>query len=373
MEKRNLGKTGLKVSLLGFGGFHLCEIPYQKAEKLLNEYLDRGGNYIETASSYGDGESEIKIGRAVSHRRNEFVLVTKTQDRDYENCKKSIDQSLKNLQTESVDFLLMHAVDSIETLNMILSENGAVKAAEEAKKAGKVKHIGISMHGQPDILIEGIKRYEFEAVMATINYFDNCNFPTIEKELIPLANDKGIAIILMKPLGDGYLYKNVQKAFKYAFNKPVSVVVTGINTKEMLDMDFEFAEQYTKMTNGELEDLLLNAPELGDYVCRQCNKCIPCPENIDIPKIFELEGIFDRQMNSGTIGDPGEYALKERLKHWFGGENRAKTEYSKLKIKAEKCTKCRVCMPKCPYKIDIIQKLKNVDYKLKSVKGEIWD
>jgi uncharacterized protein len=297
MESRDFGKTGIQTSLLGFGGFHLCEIPYDKSEILLNSYLDKGGNYIETAPSYGKGESELKIGKAVGHRRSEYTLVTKGHDRDYEGFKQTFEDSLKRLQTDYVDVLLMHAVDSMATLDKILGEGGAIKAAEEAKAAGKVKHIGLSMHGQPDVLIEALKRYPFEAVMTTINYLDVCNFPEILTELVPLAHEKGVAIILMKPVGDGYLYKSVEPAFRYAFSQGVSVVVAGMNTMKMLENDFELAESFVPMTEGETTLLFETATELGDYVCRQCGACMPCPEGVDITGMFKLEGIFDRQMH----------------------------------------------------------------------------
>lgn len=372
MNKRAFGSTGLEISTIGFGGFHLIETPFENADKLLNKYLDLGGNYIETAPSYGNGESEIKIGKAVSHRRDEFILATKAHDRDYETCMKTFEQSLINLQTDHVDLLLMHAVGTIEELDEIMSENGALKAAEEAKAAGKVKFIGISMHGQPDSLIEAIKRYPFDAVMTTINYFDDCNFPEIQKELLPLAREKGIAIILMKPLGDGYLYKSVEDAFDYAFSQDVAVVVTGMNTEFMLKKDIELSHTYQKMTEKQIEKLLADAVELNDYVCRQCGKCMPCPEGVDITELFRLEGVYDRQMSDGDIANSAEYALKERLKHWFGTKDRAIAEYKELEGKATKCTQCGVCMSKCPYNIDIIKKLKNVEYKLNPEYGKIW-
>lgn len=373
MENRQFGTTGIETSLLGFGGFHLIEIPYKRAEQLLNGYLDRGGSYIETAPSYGGGESEIKIGRAVSHRRDEYTLVTKAHERDYEGCKATFEQSLKNLQTDHVDVLLMHAVGRMEELEAILADDGALKAAEEAKAAGKVKHIGLSMHGQPDVLIEALKRYPFDAVMTTVNYFDDCNFPKIQKALIPLAKEKGVAVILMKPLGDGYLYKSVEPAFKYAFSQEVSVVVTGMNTMKMLEMDFELAEKFLPMTVEEKEQLLESASELGDYVCRQCGKCMPCSVGVDITEVFRLEGLFDRQMHSGDVDNSAEYALSERLKHWFGTKELAKEAYAELDGDASQCTECGECMDKCPYNIDIISKLKNVDYKLAPEYGKIWE
>lgn len=373
MKKRAFGSTGLEISAIGYGGFHLIETPFEEADKLLNMYLDLGGNYIETAPSYGDGESEIKIGRAVSGRRDEFILATKAHDRDYTKCKQTFEQSLKNLGTDHVDLLLMHAVGTMEELDQILSDDGALKAAEEAKAAGKVKHIGISMHGQPDVLIKALNSYPFEAVMTTVNYFDDCNFPKIQNELIPLANEKGIAIILMKPLGDGYLYKSVDQAFAYAFSQDVSVVVTGMNTEYMLKKDIELSNTCTKMTDIQVETLLSEAVELHDYVCRQCGKCMPCPEGVNITEIFRLEGVYDRQMSDGDVANAAEYALKERLKHWFGTKDRAIEEYKQVDNDASKCTECGVCMSKCPYNIDIIKKLKTVDYKLKPAYGKIWN
>ncbi|MBN2221930.1 MAG: aldo/keto reductase, partial [Vallitaleaceae bacterium] len=351
--------------------FHLCEIPLQKAEELLNAYLDAGGNYIETAPSYGNGESEIKIGLAISQRRSEYILVTKAHERDYDSCKKTLEQSLVNLKTDYLDVVLLHAVDRSETLDQILSENGAMKAIEEAKSAGKVHHIGISMHGQPDILIEALQRYPFEAVMTTINYFDHCNFPTIQKELLPLAMEKNCAVILMKALGDGYLYRNVEKAFRYALSQPVAVLVAGINSTEMLTTDLELIEENKPMSPEEIESWMKEAPELGNYVCRQCAACT-CPEGIDIQKIFLLEAMFDRQMGDGNVSDPGIYALKERLKHWFGTSKRSMEEYAQLDKTGKDCTSCGACLPQCPYEIDIIAKLKNVDYKLDSAYGKIF-
>jgi len=373
MEKRLFGKTGIETSVLGFGGFHLCEIPYEKADQLLNAYLDKGGTYVETAPSYGKGESEIKIGRAIAHRRKEYTLVTKAHDREYETCKATFEQSLKNLKTDYVDVLLMHAVDSLETLDKILGEGGAIYAAEEAKREGKVKHIGISMHGQPDVLIEALKRYPFEAVMTTINYYDVCNFPKLLKELVPLAKEKGAAIILMKPLGDGYLYKSVEQAFNYVFNQDVSIVVTGMNTLQMLEKDFDMAENYITITDEWLEILFRDAVELGDYVCRQCGKCMPCPEGVDITGIFALEGIFDRQMTRGEVENSAEYALSERLKNWFGTQERAIKEYAEKEDDVSRCTGCGLCNSICPYGIDVIKKLKWVDYKLQPEFGRIWE
>jgi uncharacterized protein len=366
MEKRDFGKTGLKTSLLGFGGFHLLEIPLSEASYLLNRYLDAGGNYIETAAGYGDGESEMRIGKSVSQRRNEFVLVTKSGEREKTGCMASIERSLGYLQTDHIDLLLMHAVGTMDELDTILGPGGAMEAAEEARRAGKVNHIGLSMHGVPYVLIRALKEYPFEAVMTTINYYDRFNFPEIEDVLVPLAHEKGAGIILMKPVGDGLLWKSAQPAFRYAFNRDVSTVVAGINNREMLETDLQFVETYTPMSAAELDDLFTNAPELGNYVCRQCGKCLPCPQGLNIPEIFKYEGFFDRQMADGVITNAAEYALKERLRFWFGNREIAKQHYDSLAVKADQCNGCKECMPRCPYGIDIVRKMAMVDYKLGS-------
>jgi predicted aldo/keto reductase-like oxidoreductase len=364
MQKRPFGKTGLQTSILGFGGFHLLEIPFADGDHLLNTYLDAGGNYIETAASYGKGESERKIGRSVSHRRDDYVLVTKTGERSRQGCLDSLARSLDQLRTDHVDVLLMHGVGTMHDLEQILGPGGAMEAAEAAKREGRVRHIGLSMHGQPDVLMAALRAYPFAAVMTTVNYYDRFNFPEIENELLPLANRLGAGVILMKPLADGLLWKSAEAAFRYAFSRPVSVVVTGINSREMLAEDLRLAESYMPMSREEADHLAKNATELGDYVCRQCALCLPCPEGIDIPEVFRMEGWYDRQMGNGNVGNTADYALRERLKHWFGNQQIARAAYASFAVQADHCTKCGLCTPRCPYGIDIVRKLGIADYKL---------
>lgn len=368
MKKRPFGSTGLETSELGFGGFHLLEIPLEECRKLLNDYLDAGGSYIETAASYGDGESEIKIGMSVAHRRDEFILATKTGKRDRKGFLTELKRSIANLKTDCVDLVFMHAVGTMAELDAILAPGGAMEGFLEAQAAGLARHVGISMHGQPDVLIEAIRRWPFDAVMTTVNYYDRCNFPEIEDVLLPEANARGIAVVLMKPVADGLLYRSAEPAFRYAFDRPVSVVVAGINSRAMLEADLGYAETYRPMSAEEMETLMRTAPELGDTVCRMCGKCVPCPEGIDIPQVFRLEGWFDRQMADGRMTDTAWYALKERLKHWFGSSERARETYAALEPKADRCTACGLCVPKCPYGIDIVAKLARADYKLAAKK-----
>ena len=369
MQRRTLGRTGLEVSILGLGGFHLLEISTADAQTILNHYLDAGGNYVETAPEYGHGESERKIGPVMAGRRDECVLATKCHARDQETAGQLIDQSLDYLHTDQVDILFMHHVQTMDELDRILAEDGALQAAEAARDAGEVRFIGISNHGSPEVLIEALKRYPFDVVMTGMNYYDRFNFPLIEKELLPLALQKGTGIVGMKAVADGLLWRSAEQAFRYAWTLPIHVMAAGANTMDLLEQDLSYARTFEPMGKEEQERWFFEAPELGTYVCRQCDKCLPCPEGVNIPRIFELEGWYDRQMWDGVVRDAADYALRQRLRFWFQNEDRAKAAYGALPVKADACTDCGECEPRCPYHLPIVDKLCHSHYKLTS--GEI--
>ena len=144
----------------------------------------------------------------------------------------------------------------------------------------------------------------------------------------------------MKLIIDGLLWKSAAPAFRYVFSQDVSVVVAGINNREMLETDLTLAEEFKLMSQAEVDELYTNAPELGNYVCRQCNKCLPCPEGLNIPEIFKYEGYFDRQMADGVVIIAGEFALKERLRFWFDNRDEATKRYMALEVRADKCNAC---------------------------------
>jgi predicted aldo/keto reductase-like oxidoreductase len=359
-----MGRLGLEVSILGLGGYHLLEISAAEAQALVLRYLDAGGNYLETAAEYGDGESERKLGLVLATRRDECVLATKCHARDRQGAMAYIERSLRNLHTDHVDILFMHHVQNAGELDKILADDGAVRAAEAARTAGKVGHIGISNHGHPEVLIEALGRYPFDAIMTGINYYDRFNFPKIESELLPLAVERGVGIVGMKAVGDGFLWRSAEQAFRYAWTLPIHVMAAGANTLPLLEQDLAYAASFAPMSAAEMEQWFFEAPELGRYVCRLCGKCLPCAEGLDIPRIFELEGWYDRQMWDGVVRDPADYLMRTTLRFWFENEDRARAAYAVLPIQADSCTRCGECEPRCPYGLPIADKLRHAHYKL---------
>jgi len=228
MQRRALGRTGLELSLLGFGGFHLVEVTRGEASWLLNTYLDRGGNYIETAAQYGDGISERKIGEAVSHRRSEFVLATKTGKRTRAEALASLERSLANLRTDHVDLFFMHEPQTVAEARAILAPGGAMEAFAEAKRAGKARFVAVSGHGRPAGILHSVQNHPYDVLMTGFNYLDRFNYPQLEGELLPLCQAKGVGVLGMKALGDGYLHRDPATAIRYTLSLPIASLVIGI-------------------------------------------------------------------------------------------------------------------------------------------------
>jgi predicted aldo/keto reductase-like oxidoreductase len=365
MQMRTLGSTGEQVSILGMGGFHLLEIGTGQANQILNQYLDEGGNYIETSASYGHGESERKIGRAVDNRRREFLLGTKVDERDRKGAMQTLEQSLRNLWTDVVDIWFMHAVQTEAEAEKLLGPDGALEAAEQAKKQGKIRFVGISGHGQPFGLLRALQETSFDVIMVPINYYDRFNFPDVHNKLIPLVEKSGTAVMGMKALADGYLWHSAEEAFRYAWSQPVCTVVAGCNTPRMLDQDVKLARSFSPLTEQEIQDLHASAPEYREYVCRQCESCL-AGDKLNLKRIFELEGWYDRQMWDGVVRDPEDYALRMRLGPWFGQQDAAMEAFAAERLLPFPQADFGHLKNRCPYIKDLEKKLRIARKKLTS-------
>ena len=363
LPERTLGSTGLKVSLLGLGGFHQCEVDSGIIEQVAGRFIALGGNYVETARSYGSGASEIKLGNALKPYRKQLVLASKTVKRDAENAWRELNETLTALQTDHLDLYFIHNISRMEDANAILAPDGALKTFLRAKNEGMIKHIAISSHW-PAILPEIVDIIPFETVLIWGNYLDFCNYPEIPEQILPALRERGNGILFMKPIADGYLYRSPVNAFRYALRHDCDCIVSGFNSLEMLNIDA------AAIAEGPLDDiayatLLADAPELGNYVCRQCKNCtvLPGSKGNLLKRLFELEGKFDRQMNDYRPVDSGTYALRQRLGGWFGNVERAKAMYSENAGEFMNLSTAPE-LNSCRYNIDIPRKIRIAAKKL---------
>ncbi|MEM2849423.1 MAG: aldo/keto reductase, partial [Candidatus Bathyarchaeia archaeon] len=194
MEKRSLGRTGLKVSVVGFGGIPIIARSRAEAEKVVRYAYERGITYFDTARYYGD--SEEKIGAALKDVRDDVVLATKTIQRTREGAAKDLKQSFRNLQTDRVDIVQLHMIESEEELARVTISDGVLNALKEARSQGKIDYIGITGHN-PYILAKAIMTGEFDTVQVPLNVLERRAL----EGLIPVARKLNVGVVIMKPLG----------------------------------------------------------------------------------------------------------------------------------------------------------------------------
>jgi len=338
MEKRTLGKIGFQAAIVGLGGISIMKRGVKEAVAVIERALDLGVNYIDTARAYGD--SEYKIGLVMKGRRQECFLATKTHAQGKREAAQQIETSLRNLQTGVIDLIQLHGVDWLEDLERVLRKDGAYAAAEEARRRGMVRYIGITGH-RPEVLIEALKTDRFDAVMVPVNFVDHCVFAEDEERLLDLAEEMGIPVIAMKPLAGGMI-KDPTMALRYTLSQRISVAIPGMGTIEEVEEDVAVAEDFVPLSEEEREALFREAEELGTQFCRQCGYCLPCTVEIDIPTVFRLEGYYDR----------------------YGQKDWARAEYRKLAIKVDECLEDGVCEERCPYHLPIAERLKEAAAKL---------
>jgi predicted aldo/keto reductase-like oxidoreductase len=344
MEKRKLGKTGLMVSVIGFGGIKLPIVERDDATELLNAALDMGINFLDTARGYGD--SEEKIGAAISHRRDEFYISTKSPVTTSDRMKRDIETSLKNLRTDRIDLYLCHNLRHQENYETIMGTDGALKALQDAKSQGMIDHIGFSSHRFHETMRKGILSGEFEAVMLSYNIL---NDELVDEEILPLAKENDLGVIIMKPLAGGALASvpsdmnlgevaiTATQALRFVLaNDAVTLAIPGMTSIRELEENVAAGETYQTLTEEEKSEMVKAAEALGKDFCRGCGYCQPCPEEIRIPIILRHAGYYSR----------------------YGLEDWARGRYRMVEVKADACVECGQCEEKCPYDLPIIQKLK---------------
>jgi predicted aldo/keto reductase-like oxidoreductase len=327
MRKVTLKRTGLNVSRIGFGGLPIQRIDEKDAVAVIRRCLDLGINLIDTANGYT--VSEGYIGKAIStYPRDSIILATKTRARDYKTAMDHIKLSLERLGTDYIDIYMLHNVSDLPVLDQVLAKDGALSALEEAKKAGIIRHIGVSSHGHQTALAAA-KLDCFETMMYPYNFVAH----EPGEEVLQACRDNNIDFFAMKPLGGGRL-DNAKLAFKFLLNIPDVVPFVGIEKPEEIEEIVGIEKNLTPLNKEEQAEIKRIVDEIGNRFCRRCRYCLPCPEGIIIPLLNNLV-TFLRHDSAEQCFGPGIV--------------------SKTVDMARGCTECGECEERCPYDLPIIE------------------
>lgn len=369
MHYRNFTKDNLQVSALGFGcmRFPILEddsskIDEEQSTEMIRYAIDNGVNYIDTAYPYHQGNSEQFVGRALADGYREKVyLATKLPSwliNDYEDFHKYLDEQLERLDTDYIDFYLLHTLNKDYWEN--LKKLDVLRFIDEAKKSGKIKYIGFSFHDEIDVFKEIIDYHDWDFCQIQYNYLD-VNYQAGEEGL-EYASDKGISVVIMEPIKGGKLVhpsdeiqeiwdlNDVKRspaewALRWVLNhKEVSLLLSGMNNLEQVKENIETVSHAKPDHLNPKEISLINRvkdiyEEKIQVGCTSCEYCLPCPEGVSIPNIFQ---IYNDYYVFGTEDDS-----KNRYKNYIDKE-----------IDASKCVECGLCESMCPQNLEIIGYLK---------------
>lgn len=327
MEYRTLGKTGLTVSRMGFGGIPIQKLDPGSTGPLIRQLMQAGVNYIDTARGYT--VSEAYLGQALEGIREHFVLATKSMARTKEAMETDIGISLQNLRTDYIDLYQVHN-PTMADLEQVIAPGGALEALLEAKATGRIGHLGITVHTL-ELFEQALTLPWAETVMFPYNIVE-----TQGQELIHRCAEQNIGFIAMKPLAGGAI-EDASLAMRFiAANPDVTLVIPGMAASGEITQNLAAVCDDTPLTPAELEKLRQIRDSLGTQFCRRCNYCAPCTAGISIPNVFMMDGYLTR------------YGLAD----W------AKGRYAAMDKKASDCIGCGVCEPRCPYGLPIRKMLK---------------
>lgn len=330
MRKRRLGRTGLQVTEIGFGGIPIQKVTQEETTAIIKACHEEGINFIDTARGYTN--SEEMIGNALvelygESRHDKFIVATKSMSRTYDTMKADIETSLRNLKVDHIHLYQCHFIKEQAQYDMIMGADGAMKALKEAQDAGKIGHIGFTAHG-----------VDMAKVILSEGHFDTVQFPynPIEDQAVPLFEQafKGdVGVIVMKPLAGGTI-EDGPLALKYIMNNGhVTVAIPGMDSVGQVLENAAVGRNPMELDQNEKASVAQLKETYADAFCRRCGYCMPCPQNIDIPFQFLLNG----------------YITRYQLEDW------AMQRYDAISVHASDCTACGLCESRCPYGLPIRQ------------------
>lgn len=350
MKYRKLGRTGLKVSILGIGGgaFFGDNKTVGTIREVIKFGFDNGINFVDTAEDYG----ELKIAASLENIRDKMIISTKSFSSNKKDMDTSIRNSLKKLGIDKIEIYMMHTVDTVESLNFRI-KNGVLGALKKAKSKGLIDWIGVTGHRVP-ALIEAIKTNDIDVV--EVPY---CIGATAVEELFDYAKEYDVGMVAIRALGGGILvdrneprtaeFMNTRNALAYVLsNKNISSVLVGMSSIRHVKENLE-ALNHVDIPEGERKEIEKRVRNfLGEDFCRGCLACMPCDIHewkFGIDNFLRMDVFFSKY-----------------------GMNGIKDEYGGLTLKTNACTECKNCELRCPYHVPIVNKLKNLHDKMD--KGE---
>jgi len=326
LQQTPLGATGDQVSILGCGTMWFSDMSQDDTDEALNYCLDRGVTYFDCARGYGD--AEIKIGRAIGHRRDEFFMATKAIGRDASTAYQQINESCERLATDHLDLLQLHYVNYQEEFDQVMASGGALEGALRARDEGLVRHIGITGH-RPEKLAEWLETGAFATVLFHLSPVQ----PFAAVDLLPTVRRLGVGSMAMRPIGSGLL-RDASTALRYVRGHRPDVIVAGLTTPAIVDANI--AALQAEVGADEFSELKASIDRLGTNGCRRCNYC-SCPIDIEIPDTLLGERVF----LDGDISEQGQT-------RWA-----AATKFVSKCADHEPCADTPLCEPLCPYELPI--------------------
>jgi uncharacterized protein len=253
MLKKPFGRTGWEFPILSFGAQRIVDehqCTEEEAIQIVNTAIDRGIRYFDTAPSYSNGQSEYRLGLALQGRRDEVHIATKTHDRTRDGSWRLLEESLKRLQTDHIEEWRLHNIMLMEELDACFAEDGALKALIEAQEQGIVKKLSISGHTNPQVQAEALRRFDFDSALVALSALDH-HIYSFAHEFLPLANEKGCAVIGMKVMALGKLVPWYEQALRYTFSLPISTAIVGMESMAQLEHNLAVAEAFKPMSDTE--------------------------------------------------------------------------------------------------------------------------
>jgi len=324
MRLTRLGRTELQVSKIGFGGLQIAtKMGYPDAERLLNAALDAGINLLDTARGYRDAEE--RIGRALSHRRAEFVIATKAGNTTRAGFWEALERSLQRMRTDHVDIYQFHGAGP-GSEQYIFEGEAVMECMLAAREQGKIRSIGFSAHSL-DASLALVRTGAFDVIQYPISYVGS---EAADGGLVAEAERLDIGFLGMKPFGGGRL-GHARYCLGYVFQFPWVVPMVGFETEAEVQEAVALAERGVALTAADRKAMAATKAELGQEFCRGCNYCHPCPEGVPILEIMFFE-VYRKQSGDDYV---------------------ARDEYRQQIEQVASCAECRQCVARCPFDLDI--------------------